>query len=879
MDEKEFENKEVSEDTENLVKTAIEKINESMKIAPKIKKQKKELEISEKSEGPVKDISTIVSTLKASHFTIQGGKTFTNAVESLGSYLGTNDLQTVIFASMFSMYFENCAKPVSFYSMANYYECGTMTILQYTDVASELEEKFLLTEEDDFFFSVPKQVARSIIANDYIPTSDEIENMLRETESDSAPSPLIEKEPEILDIIKSVNKAFKENWDGFGAKTAESRKLAEYLGVPEESAMLFSLLFEMNNDNVRRPVSIFEINKVIRCEVFDMLDKVKRTEYLDPLLKKRILDMTDYSDYSVRVANFVEDAILHNRPLPENGSDAHTNGILSKISTIVVTLKKMNFSIDSWVTLDEPAAALCEYLGTEDKITALIFASLFTMYYDNLARPISFHSLSDFYQCNPLVVLQYREKMKWIVEKGYVEETPNPDDSSAAEFYTIPDFVSEAIINNTPIPALDRQKTRNINTFIHQIEKIGDRRIDSGSKIQVLYDEIERKEREHKNVASLEEVKKVLPNMSDRALFYDVAAGMLNHMNSEVEVMILVNRNSDEATGRQYIIDSFMSETNTLFTRELLQFENKASMMDSTVSLTDKAFDLLLGESEGRFYHKKISDKQMKSPDKIQEKELFYMPENEKEIKKLYDSFGKENLKNLQARLEEKKLPKGICVMFYGEPGTGKTETVYQMAKKTGRPVFHVDIGSMRSQWYGETEQKFSKLFNDYRKMCESAAKNDELLPILLFNEADAIFGKRVENAQNGGRVDNTIQNILLEEMERLPGILIATTNIEGNLDKAFERRFLFKIKFAKPNLEIKAKIWKSNIDWLSEDEATKLAAEFPFSGGEIANVVRKITMDEILSGERTPFEQIVDYCKTEKIQSGGSTVGFKGGV
>lgn len=869
MNENEFEKK---EDAENLVKTAIEKINESMKIAPKIKKPKKELEFSEKSEGALKDISTIVTSLKASHFSTVATKSFTNAVDSLGKYLRTTDSQTIIFASLFTMYLENLGQPVSFYSIARFYECSPISVIQYQNDAVELESKFLVTEVDDSVYAIPRAVSRAIISGDFIPSADDIMGMFDKEEA----APLIEKEPEILDTIKTLANTLKENKIDLERKTPESKTLAEYLGVPEESAMLFAPIFIMNNDNSRRPVSLFEVNRIFQCDIFDTLDVVKRIDLLDPLIKKRILDVADFTDCSVRVANFAEDAILHNKPLPVDGTDSHTKGILSHISSIIVILKKMNFTIDTWVPLDEPVGKLCEYLGTEDRMAAILFASVFTMYHDNLARPVCFNSIADFYQCNPLIVLQYKGKMKWLLEKGCIEEVDSPDDMSTSEYYRIPGYVSDAVIDDKPIPEAVDTKSRNINTFIQQIEKIGDRRMDNGGKIQVLYDGIESKEREHKNVESLENVKKVLPNIRDRALFYDVAAGMMNHMNSEVELMILVNRNSDETTGRQFIANSFMDESNVLFTRELVQFENKASMMDSTVSLTDKAFDLLLGEIEGRFYHKKVSDKQMKTPDKIQEKELFYMPENEKEIRKLYESFKNENLKNLQARLEERKLPKGICVMFYGEPGTGKTETVYQMAKKTDRPIFHVDIGSMRSQWYGETEQKFSKLFTDYKKMCESATKNDEPLPILLFNEADAIFGKRVENAQNGGRVDNTIQNILLEEMERLPGILIATTNIEGNLDKAFERRFLFKIKFAKPNAEIKAKIWKSNIEWLGDGEAAKLASEFPFSGGEIANVVRKITMDEILSGERTPFEQIVEYCRTEKIQSGSSTVGFK---
>lgn len=567
---------------------------------------------------------------------------------------------------------------------------------------------------------------------------------------------------------------------------------------------------------------------------------------------------------------------FHRRGRPRKGDfTGRTSGILSSISTIVISLRKSNFMPPDTKVFGDSVEKLKAYLGVNE-IQAVIFASLFTMYFDNTGRPVSYYTLADFYQCNPLIVMQSHGELELLVERGYIEECDPPDDVYSRPFYKIPAYVVDAVVANKTVPPRETQENLTIQTFIHQVEKLGDKRADSGAKIQTLYDSVKSKERAHKNVKTLANVKKLLPDIQDRTLLYDVAAGMINHINTEVDLMVLVNRNTDESAGRQALLSSFMDETHVLFAKELVQFENKASMMDSTVSLTDKAFELILGD-EGKFYQKKVGDKQLKSPEKIQEKELFYMPENEAEVGKLTNSLMKDNLSALQQRLAERKLPKGICALFYGEPGTGKTETVYQMARKTGRAVFHVDIGNMRSQWYGETEQKFSKLFSDYRKMCESAEKGSGLFPILLFNEADAIFGKRVEIQSNGGgRVDNTIQNILLEEMERLPGILIATTNLEGNLDAAFERRFLFKVKFAKPNADVKSKIWKSNLGWLTDEQARKLALDFSFAGGEIANIVRKITMDEILTGKVPPFETVLEYCRTEKIQSGKATVGFK---
>ena len=225
------------------------------------------------------------------------------------------------------------------------------------------------------------------------------------------------------------------------------------------------------------------------------------------------------------------------------------------------------------------------------------------------------------------------------------------------------------------------------------------------------------------------------------------------------------------------------------------------------------------------------------------------------------------------ARLEEKGLAKGIAVLLYGAPGTGKTESVLQWARESGRDVVHVDISAAKSMWYGESEKIVKDIFTRYKRLC----RRSQVKPILLFNEADAIFSKR-KAVGHGGSIDqteNTIQNIILEEMEKLEGILIATTNLADNLDRAFERRFLFKIRFEKPSVEVKRSIWLDKLPGLSPDDAARLASEYDFSGGEIDNVVRKATMIEVLDGTPPSIETIVGLCGEEKIGKERTRIGF----
>ena len=252
----------------------------------------------------------------------------------------------------------------------------------------------------------------------------------------------------------------------------------------------------------------------------------------------------------------------------------------------------------------------------------------------------------------------------------------------------------------------------------------------------------------------------------------------------------------------------------------------------------------------------------LKSHTAIKEKPLFFNADDDNEIERLVSLLGKENLPAIQSRLEQAGMRKGIACLFYGAPGTGKTETVLQIARRTGRDIMQVDIAGMRDKYVGESEKNIKAVFQRYRDVCRQC----EVLPILFFNEADALINKRTENISHSvDKMDNAMQNIILQELEDLDGILIATTNLTSNLDKAFERRFLFKVEFHKPDTYVKAKIWSSMIGDITEDDALQLAKCYDFSGGQIENIARKHTIDHILTGEPVFLADIERYCQAEE--------------
>ncbi len=322
-----------------------------------------------------------------------------------------------------------------------------------------------------------------------------------------------------------------------------------------------------------------------------------------------------------------------------------------------------------------------------------------------------------------------------------------------------------------------------------------------------------------------------------------------------------------------YIKSGFRNRSLPLFRYKLIENVNEDGMARSDAfKLTDMAKEELLCELNLNNVGK--SDKGLIKADTLAEKSLIYNASERDQITELSSILSESRFNEVQTRLRSAGMRPGFCCIFYGAPGTGKTETVYQIARQTGRDIMRVDVDKIKSCWVGESEKNIKTLFDRYRSIC----KNSKLAPILLFNEADAVLGVRMEGAARAvDKMENSIQNIILQEMETLEGIMIATTNLTTNLDKAFERRFLYKIRFDKPTLESRAKIWQTMLPALAEPDARTLATRFDLSGGEIENIVRKHTVKAILSvKDTTDIQEIITTCQHERIsQNNRPKMGF----
>ncbi len=205
---------------------------------------------------------------------------------------------------------------------------------------------------------------------------------------------------------------------------------------------------------------------------------------------------------------------------------------------------------------------------------------------------------------------------------------------------------------------------------------------------------------------------------------------------------------------------------------------------------------------------------------------------------------------------------KGLNVLFSGPPGTGKTMAAEVIANELQLELYKIDLSQVVSKYIGETEKNLNRIF--------TAAETANA--ILLFDEADALFGKRSEVRDAHDRYANIEIGYLLQKMEEYEGISILTTNLRQNLDEAFVRRLAFTVHFPSPDeasrCRIWAGIWPSEVPLSEEMDLDFVARKFKLSGGNIKNIALAaaflaaeadslVTMSHVLQGIKREYQKM----------------------
>jgi len=174
----------------------------------------------------------------------------------------------------------------------------------------------------------------------------------------------------------------------------------------------------------------------------------------------------------------------------------------------------------------------------------------------------------------------------------------------------------------------------------------------------------------------------------------------------------------------------------------------------------------------------------------------------------------------------------GIAALFSGPPGTGKTMVAALVARELGLELYQVDMARLVSKYVGETEKQLAAMFD--------AAEAGQA--VVLFDEADSLFGKRTEVRSSNDRYANLETNYLLQRLESFTGICLLTSNHEANIDPAFQRRLSLHVRFELPDITERTKLWRAMLPAAApvaeQVDVGSLARRYAMSGGYIRNAV-----------------------------------------
>lgn len=510
--------------------------------------------------------------------------------------------------------------------------------------------------------------------------------------------------------------------------------------------------------------------------------------------------------------------------------------------------------------VENEISLLSKYLQLND-IETVLFANAFVLWFENS----DFTDVFEHFGLTKFQVLKYREAIEMLYCRNLLMNK-NARKRQISSFELSQNIIN-SISKNESIPYMQLETSLEPKILVDLLEEFDGVSDQFDSELISHHDFVDYIStlcNENISMPVFREIKNFKLDAFETYFFldtiWDAVSSGDNHFNTYIEATVngYFTRKSQAMKFQKLILseETRLSKLNLIeISKDNFQDQKKAKLTRKVVDFLKDKEDLMIDDIS------KAHSKLIKAKD-ISTRKLFYNPDENIQIEQISNVLHDDKFIEMQRRLKEKAMPIGITAILLGVPGTGKTESVYQLAKNSGRNIFKVDISETKSMWFGESQKLVKKIFTEYDEM----KRNEELCPILLFNEADAIIGKRKSaGSSNVADTENAIQNIILEEMENFDGILFATTNLVENMDAAFERRFLFKVKFEQPSTENSAKIWQEKLPILSKKESQILAEKFKFSGGEMENITRKCAMQEIMQGDILNFTDIEGLCKNEK--------------
>lgn len=452
----------------------------------------------------------------------------------------------------------------------------------------------------------------------------------------------------------------------------------------------------------------------------------------------------------------------------------------------------------------------------------------------------------------------FHESLGVLMRAGIISKALARDDTPR---YTLKQKVLTCLLKNKKIPSLISQE-KSLHAFLDHLNNLLDSFETDEIEEGMFFSHADTILEDFSAVKELSAIRDIDLIPVDKYLFFLVAHECINNEKSGADVDEIMKRLCISPFRRRKITDGLLKKQHPLIQKKLLAFIGSSFISVEWMSLGDFANEIFHGPETGSKRNFSPTRGVLIKPDSVVEQQLFYNKKEKETLDQILNSMSSEGLTELFSAYKSKNQPESLTVLLQGGPGVGKTSSVYDLAKKTGRIVYRVEIDKIHDMYVGETEKNIAKIFSEY----ETLRSEQKLCPILLLNECDNLLKSRISKERSSiDQMANNLTTLMLEKMENFSGILFATIN-QIQFDEAFFRRFLFRIEIKNPLPETRLQILLHAFPGIDLRVASSISDRYRLTGANIGNIQRKYILLSNACKDRKIEDCLDDLCKEEVV-------------